>query len=133
METCIFCKIVKGEIPSKKIFENDSVVAFLDINPISKGHSLVIPKNHYVDIFEMPEHVLAEIIRAAKLLSKELMEKLEADGINLLQSNRPAANQIVPHFHLHIIPRYKGDGLLIVHGRRTSGKELDEVFERLKK
>ena len=111
MDNCIFCKIVKGEIPSFKIFENDRVFSFFDINPLTKGHVLVIPREHYENIFDIPENDLKEIISIAKKLSERIKEKLNADGVNLMNASGEAAEQNVNHFHLHIVPRYKADGL----------------------
>jgi histidine triad (HIT) family protein len=111
MEECLFCKIVKGEIPSFKIFENDRVFSFLDINPLTKGHTLVIPKKHYENIFDIPEDELKEIISVAKKLSEIIRKKLNADGVNLMNASGEAAEQSVNHFHLHIVSRYKNDGL----------------------
>jgi histidine triad (HIT) family protein len=111
MNDCIFCKIVKGEVPSFKIFENDKVFCFLDINPLTKGHTLVIPKEHHKDIFDIPESDLKEIISVAKKLSGTIKEKLNAEGVNLVNASGEFAEQSVFHFHLHIVPRYKNDGL----------------------
>lgn len=111
MDDCVFCKIIKGEIPSFKVFENDWVFSFLDINPLAKGHALVIPKKHYENVFDIPEEELKEIISIAKKLAGRIKEKLNADGVNLMNASGQAAEQSVNHFHLHIIPRYKNDGL----------------------
>jgi histidine triad (HIT) family protein len=111
MNECVFCKIIKGEIPSFKIFENDRIFSFLDINPLTKGHALVISKKHYENIFDIPEDELKEIISIAKKLAGKIKEKLNADGVNLMNASGEVAEQSVPHFHLHIIPRYKNDGL----------------------
>ena len=106
MENCIFCKIANGEIPSNKVFENDKVFAFLDISPATKGHTLVIPKKHYENIFDIPEELLKEIIKVSQKIAKLLKEKLGAEGINLLNSNNKTAQQDVFHYHMHVIPRY---------------------------
>jgi len=110
MQDCIFCKIVKGEIPSSKIYEDDSVLAFLDISPINKGHALVIPKQHYVNLFDLPEAEFHKIASAVKKVSAAVKEATGAAGINVLQANEKAAGQEVMHFHAHIIPRFEGDG-----------------------
>ena len=101
---CIFCKIIAGEIPSYKIYEDDLVLAFLDINPVGVGHTLVIPKKHTLDFDTISESDLANIMHVAKEISKLLCEKLGADGYSLAQNNGIA--QEVKHFHLHIIPKY---------------------------
>ena len=110
MENCIFCKIAAGEIPSNTIYEDDSFRVILDLGPATKGHALVLPKNHYADLFEIPEDVLADAAQVAKKVAGTMKEKLSCDGLNLVQNNGEAAGQTVMHFHLHIIPRYKNDG-----------------------
>lgn len=108
---CIFCKIASGEIPCKKIYEDKKVIAFLDINPISKGHSLVIPKKHFENIFDIEEDTLKEIISIGKKISLTLKENLNADGINIIHASGKEAQQSVFHFHIHLVPRYRGDNL----------------------
>ena len=110
MENCIFCKIAAGEIPSNTIYEDDSFRVILDLGPATKGHALVLPKNHYADLFEIPEDVLADAAKVAKKMAGTMKEKLSCDGLNLVQNNGEAAGQTVMHFHLHIIPRYVNDG-----------------------
>ncbi len=106
MNDCIFCKIINGEIPSYKIYEDDDVYAFLDINPVSCGHTLVVPKEHYCDIFEIPDNLLSKINIVVKKLSSTIKEKLKCDGINVLQNNGSCAGQTVFHYHVHIQPVY---------------------------
>ena len=110
MENCIFCKIAAGEIPSNTIYEDDSFRVILDLGPATKGHALVLPKNHYADLFEIPEEVLADAAKVAKKVAGTMKEKLSCDGLNLVQNNGETAGQTVMHFHLHIIPRYANDG-----------------------
>ena len=110
MENCIFCKIAAGEIPSNTIYEDDDFRVILDLGPATKGHALVLPKNHYADLFEIPEDVLADAAKVAKKVAGTMKEKLSCDGLNLVQNNGEAAGQTVMHFHLHIIPRYANDG-----------------------
>lgn len=102
---CIFCKIVKGEIPSYKIYEDDKVLAFLDINPYSNGHTLIIPKEHTLDISTIPNDTLNHILTVAKDIAKNVTSKLNAPGYTLIQNN--GFVQEVKHFHLHIIPKYR--------------------------
>ncbi len=109
---CLFCKIVAGDVPSTKVFENDAVIAIMDIRPWTKGHCLLIPKNHSANIFEIDEQDAAEVIKAAKTLAPAVKTGLGADGLNLLQSNGHAAWQSVDHFHLHLIPRWFSDSLI---------------------
>jgi histidine triad (HIT) family protein len=108
-DDCIFCKIAAGEIPSQCIYEDGLFKVILDLGPATKGHSLIIPKDHYEDLFELPEETAAQAMVLAKRLSARLMEKLHADGLNLVQNNKEIAGQTVKHFHLHMIPRYKDD------------------------
>jgi len=111
MDECIFCKIVKGEIPSNKIYENNSFFAFLDIAPVNKGHTLVIPKKHYKNILDMPEKELKGYMETIQKVSRMVIKGINADGISINMSNEPAAGQVVMHTHVHIIPRLKDDGL----------------------
>ncbi|MCX6809772.1 MAG: HIT family protein [Candidatus Berkelbacteria bacterium] len=131
MTTCLFCKIVSGEIPTNKIFENDDIFAFLDINPVNPGHTLIVPKKHFVDMSDTPEEILCKMILAAKMIGGKIMDKLGADGYNLELNNKPAAGQIVEHVHLHIMPRYSDDNLKLWPGKNASKKELDKIAKKL--
>jgi histidine triad (HIT) family protein len=131
MET-IFTKIIKGEIPCAKIYEDEHVFAFLDINPINPGHTLVIPKNPYENIFEIPDEVLEKMIVIAKQIAIKQKEVLNADGINIGMNNGKDAGQEVFHAHIHVIPRYKDDGYKLWHGKPYESKELiEEVKNKL--
>lgn len=111
MSDCIFCKIVNGEIPSAKVFENEHVLAFLDIGQVTKGHTLVIPKVHKENIFELTPEIAKHIFAAIPAISNALKKEFEPSGLNLLNNNGKAAGQEVFHYHIHLIPRYgKGDG-----------------------
>ena len=112
MEDCIFCRIVRGEIPSAKIFETDTVLAFLDINPVSKGHTLVIPKTHYGTFPEMPVDVLAALGETLQKIGKAVKSELNSAGFNLLLNNGRAAGQLIDHSHFHLIPRNLQDGVM---------------------
>lgn len=105
MKDCIFCKIINGDIPCMKVYEDDVCLAYLDINPDSDGHTLIIPKKHYKDIYDIPNDTLAHIYEVAKKIMKLLEEKLGCDGFTLLQNN--GSIQEVKHYHLHIKPHYK--------------------------
>ncbi len=136
MSDCIFCKIVAGEIPSLKVYEDDDVLAFLDIKPATKGHTLVIPKQHAEDVFEISENALQKVVVAGKKLSIRIRDILKADGIRLSQSNGRVAGQDIMHFHLHIIPRYKNDGLDVhpattLHLPQADFEELKEIAKKL--
>lgn len=118
---CVFCKIINGDIPSYKIYEDEEILAFLDINPVSVGHTLIIPKKHVLDIMKIDDELFCKIINKAKDIAKLINIKLNSSGFTLVQNN--GSVQEVKHFHLHVIPRYNSD------------KELDtkEVFEILTK
>ena len=111
MTDCLFCRIVRGEIPARTVREDERTVAFLDIAPATRGHLLVIPRAHAADLTEIAPDDLAACAVAAQDLARRVLGRLGADGVNLIQSNRAAAWQSVFHFHLHVIPRYVGDGL----------------------
>jgi len=135
---CLFCKIAKGEIPSAKIFENENVFAFLDINPLTEGHCLVIPKQHYADIFEIEEDVLKEIIAVAKDIAENAKRNLGATGVQLMNASGKDAEQSVFHFHLHVVPRYENDGLEMnkwwqSKAQNPSQEKLKKIAENLKK
>ena len=128
---CIFCKIISGEIPSYKIYEDEYVLAILDINPIAKGHVLVLPKKHF-DIFENTENIyLEKMIDISKKLGKELREKLGSDGFNVLVNNDKVAGQLVFHTHFHIIQRFTDDKLEIWELNKTEQQQLQETFNTL--
>lgn len=131
MNNCIFCKIVKGEIPSSKVYEDETSLAFLDIAPVNIGHTLVIPKEHFENILETPEDIMAHTMKIVKKVSHGL-EVLKPDGININMNNKSAAGQIVFHSHIHIIPRYNGDGFGMWHGKRPYKEgEKDEVAKKI--
>lgn len=132
MPDCIFCKIVKGELPSEKVYETEKVVCFLDINPLGRGHTLVIPKKHYEDIFEMDEKTLSEIAKAAKRVAHMQKDNLDAHGVDLLQYNGKAGQQEVMHFHLHILPRYKGDTIDAWPRSNYQKEDLEKLAKKLR-
>ncbi|MFH0791630.1 MAG: HIT family protein [bacterium] len=111
MENCIFCKIVKGELEAKKVHENESVLAFIPKEQVSKGHTLVIPKEHYENIFDIPEKLLEQIMMISQELSQRYKTEFGATGVNILHASGKDAQQSVFHFHMHVIPRYLNDGL----------------------
>jgi len=108
---CIFCKIVAGDIPCAKVYEDERVLAFLDIHPISRGHTLVIPKDHYEDLRTTPESVLCEVAAVLPTIAQAAVAGTGAEGFNVLQSNRRCAGQEVPHIHFHVVPRRSRDGI----------------------
>ncbi len=129
-DQCIFCKIAAGEIPSKTIYEDDEFRVILDLGPATKGHALILPKEHYANLYELPEENAKKVICLAKKMASVMTEKLHADGFNLVQNNGEVAGQTVFHFHMHLIPRYKGDGQTI--GWKP-GKPSDEELEAIRK
>ena len=108
---CIFCKIIDGEIPAVKVVDEELVIAFMDINPASRGHLLVVPKKHAENIFEISEDDLSAVSKVVKRCAQAVKEALNAKGITVLQLNGKASDQIVPHLHVHIMPRSENDGL----------------------
>lgn len=127
-DTCIFCKIAAGEIPSKTLYEDGQFRVILDMGPAAKGHALILPKDHYGDIYEIPEAVAGDVMKLAKKMAGLMTEKLQCDGFNLVQNNGEAAGQTVSHFHMHLIPRYKNDGQKIGwKPGEPSQEELEEV------
>ena len=132
MESCIFCKIVKGKIPATKIYEDKNVLAFLDISPINPGHALVVPKKHFETLIDIDDNALCETMKAVKKLSKAIMKSVKADGINISINNFKAAGQLVPHFHTHIIPRFKDDGLKLDWPTKKI-LDMNKIAELIKK
>ena len=135
MEDCIFCKIIKGEIPAYKIYEDDLVLAFLDNHPVAKGHTLIIPKEHAKDIFEIDGKTLERIASISKKVALKMKENLGVGAVNLYHASGSEAEQTVFHFHLHVIPRKAGDGFNFT--RAVSGKDnfsdnFSETLEKLK-
>ena len=109
-DNCIFCKLANGIIPTNSIYEDENFNVILDAGPATKGHALILPKEHYRNIYELPEETAAEVFKLAKRLAVKMTEKLSADGFNIVQNNEEVAGQSVFHFHMHLIPRYKEDG-----------------------
>lgn len=107
---CIFCKIANGDIPSKTLYEDEEFKVILDVGPATRGHALILPKNHYANLYELPDETAVKVMLLAKKMAVLMTEKLGCDGFNLVQNNGKAAGQTVFHFHLHLIPRYKEDG-----------------------
>ena len=128
---CIFCAIAAGEIPCFKIYEDDETLAYLDINPFSEGHALVIPKRHAADISEIGEDALAALVLRVKKVATHLKEALPCDGFNILQNNGAAAGQTVRHIHFHIVPRRNGDALEFKSGKGDM-KALEALAARVR-
>ena len=133
-DDCIFCKLANGVFPTNSIYEDDKFNVILDNGPATKGHALILPKEHADDLFELPDDTAAEAFKLAKKLGKHIMEVLGADGLNVVQNNGEAAGQTVRHFHLHLIPRYNGDGQKIQwEPTSPSSEELVKIKEELTK
>ncbi len=131
---CIFCKIISGEIPSVKIYEDDRVLAFMDINPLNDGHILIIPKAHAATIHEISDADFLAVMSATHKLAAAVQKTLAPEGINILQLNGEAANQVVPHLHVHIVPRWSGDGLTVSQWNLAPGdmEKIKELADQIK-
>ena len=131
MDDCIFCKIIKGEIPSIKLYEDEKTIAFLDIYPVAKGHTLIIPKNHSATLYDISiedaEAVGATVSRVAKAVKKVL----KCDGVNVYQGNERVAMQEIFHVHFHVIPRFENDGIVLM-AQKSELKEDPEITSKLK-
>jgi len=130
---CIFCKIVRGEMPSFKIYEDEHTMAFLDIFPATKGHTLVIPKEHTGNIFEISSKQWTLVQETVRKLASPVEKAMKADGLNLAMNNREHAGQVVDHAHVHLIPRYKGDGLKLWPHTKYAEGEAAQVAEQIKR
>lgn len=132
-DDCIFCKLANGEIPTNSIYEDDKFNVILDMGPATKGHALILPKEHYANLFELPEETAGDVMILAKKLAAKMKERLNADGFNLVQNNGSCAGQTVFHFHFHLIPRYENDGQTILWDpTKPSSEELEQVRDLLK-
>ena len=132
---CIFCKIIAGEIPAVTVLDEEKVFAFMDINPASRGHMLVVPKNHAENIFEISEADLSAVMGAVKRCSGAVKEALGAEGVTLLQLNGTASDQLVPHLHVHIMPRWENDGMSVSQWDMGKGdiEELENMARKIMK
>jgi histidine triad (HIT) family protein len=126
MDDCLFCKIAAGEIPARKIYEDDQVVAFLDIQPVSRGHLLVIPKEHSESVVEMPIEQLPHVFGAVQRLGRAVERALGAQGFNIVVNKGAAAGQVIFHTHVHVIPRSDGDGLKAWPKLEVTDEQLDQ-------
>lgn len=131
---CVFCKIINGEIPSAKVYEDTDFLAILDINPVSKGHVLVLPKKHCENLFDMDDELLSKTLKVLQKVGKALKKTLNVDGINLIQNNGKDAGQIIFHSHFHLIPRTSDDDIKIgmIH-KKYEDNELNKYAELIKK
>jgi diadenosine tetraphosphate (Ap4A) HIT family hydrolase len=133
-ESCIFCKIVKKQAPASVIYEDETVMAFLDIRPLYEGHMLVIPKKHYMDIFDIPEDQLSQVHKVTKQVSAAIKKATNSDGISIIQQNGKAAGQDIFHFHVHAVPRFERQKLPSFSSLKEVEREkLDGIAKKIKK
>lgn len=131
-DNCIFCKIIAGEIPSHTLYEDEQFKVILDVGPATKGHALILPKEHYANLYELPEEAAMDAMKLAKKMVKLMTDKLGCDGFNLVQNNGEVAGQTVFHFHMHLIPRYKDDGEILKYNVKSfSQEELAEIKKQI--
>ena len=130
MNDCIFCKIAQGEIPSQTLYEDEKFCGILDLGPATRGHALILPKEHAANVYELSDETAAAAFVLAKKMAGIMKEKLKCDGLNLVQNNGETAGQTVNHFHIHVIPRYKDDGQQICW---TRGEPSQEELEAVRK
>lgn len=132
--SCIFCKIANGEIPSYKVYEDSEVIAFLDVNPASRGHTLVMPKDHYTSIVTTPKAILDKAFEVAQLVAQAEIAQLGASGVNVITNCGKSAGQTIDHFHIHVIPRYEHDGLKLDFSPKqltdSTMKEIKDTIEK---
>jgi len=131
-EDCIFCKIAAGEIPSKTIYEDERFRVILDLGPATKGHALILPKDHADNLYELPDEIAESVLPVAKKVAAMMKKNLKCDGLNLVQNNGEVAGQTVMHFHMHMIPRYADDGQQIGwKPGKPSQEELDDIYQQI--
>lgn len=133
-DDCIFCKIANGEIPSATLYEDEDFRVILDLGPASKGHTLILPKEHYKDLCELDDAVAAKVLPLAGKMGRAMKKALHFDGFNLVQNNGEAAGQTVMHFHMHMIPRYaNGPQMVLWNPGKLDDTEKTEIIENVKK
>ena len=133
-DSCIFCKIANGEIPSKTIYEDQEFRVILDLGPATRGHALILPKEHYANLYELPEETAAKVMVLAKKMATRMTKNLSCAGFNIVQNNGETAGQTVMHYHLHLIPRYQNDGQNILQKpTEVSQEELEEIKNQILK
>ena len=131
-DNCIFCKLANGVFPTNTLYEDEDFRVILDLGPATKGHALILPKDHYKNLYELPDETAGKVMKLAKKMAIRMTDKLQADGFNLVQNNNEVAGQTVFHFHLHLIPRYNDDGQKInwVPGE-PSAEELTKIKDTI--
>lgn len=133
MTECLFCKIVKGEIPSFKIYEDKEFIAFLDIGPVNKGHTLIVPKQHSETFMHMNKNELGKVMHVVQKVANAILKATKADGFNLMLNNKRAAGQLVDHTHFHIIPRFNGDGFKHWPQGKYAEDETSKIASEIKR
>lgn len=129
---CIFCRIANGEIPSRTLYEDEHFRVILDLGPATKGHALILPKEHYANLYELPDEAAGEALKLAKKMAITMTQRLGCEGLNLVQNNGELAGQTIFHFHMHLIPRYRTDGQIIGwKPQEVSQEELGEVYRQI--
>lgn len=132
MDNCIFCQIVRGEKPAKVIYENENVICFLPKKIEVYGHTLVVPKKHYADLYDIPVEILCDLVKVAKKLTFEYKQRIDATGMNLMHSSGKDGQQSVFHFHFHLLPRFKNDGLDTWPILAKKDFDAEEIWKKLK-
>ena len=130
-EDCLFCQIIKGDVPANKVYEDDEVIAFLDIRPVNPGHTLIVPKKHSMNMLDTDEDTLKAMIAVTKRVSKAILKVMELEAFNLELNNGRIAGQIIPHLHWHIVPRTADDGLKHWPGLRYEEGEAEDLAVRI--
>ena len=132
MSDCLFCKIIKKEIPANVVYEDDLVLCFLDINPSNPGHVLVAPKKHAQDLFDVTTQDLTAVMNVVPIVAKKVLKAVDAEAFNLHVNHGEIAGQVIPHLHFHIIPRFQDDGLQLFKGKPASPNELNDLAAKIK-
>ena len=133
MEKDVFCKIIAGEIPCHKLYEDEDVLAFLDISQVTKGHALVISKEHYDNFLATPQEVMHKVMDVAQRIGQVEIKMFGAQGVNILTNSYPAAGQCVMHFHVHVVPRYNKEDLVMQHADNSNKFDLDAIVKDIKR
>jgi histidine triad (HIT) family protein len=132
MNDCLFCKIIKGEIPASKVYEDENVLAFLDIHPVNSGHTLIVPKKHSEGLLDADDEVLSQMVVVTKKVAAAILRSLGYEAFNLEQNNGPIAGQVIPHLHWHIVPRRADDGLKHWPGKEYGEGEANDVAVKIR-
>ncbi len=133
MNDCLFCKIISGDVSASKVYEDERALAFLDIAPTNRGHTLVVPKEHHRNIFDTPPETMCHMMKTSKRVAELVRQATGAGGVNVYMNNEPAAGQVIFHAHIHIIPRFEDDELKLWKGGTYAEGEMEIVAEKIKK